>query len=126
MTYLTPEAAAARLTAIGIASTPTAPLLTLASDEVDAAGPFIGGKTVFDQPRQFPRFPDTTVPDAVLDYVALRAAELSIEPEAPVTSEGAGGVSVSYATPKKSRLQVLRESAGRSVGAYALRVGSLR
>ena len=81
--------------------------LRAASDELDAMGPFVDSPSDPTQERQWPRnAPGSSgpgMPDAVLDWVALRAYQLSSDDEPPVRSEGAGGVSVSYAVPKLSQ-----------------------
>jgi len=88
----------------------------IASSELDAAGPFIGEKldTVTPQALQFPRDtnPDGTdnadeeIPPPVLDWVALRAFQLSTDEDPAVKSESAGRVSVTYADPKPSQNEV--------------------
>ena len=93
----------------------------IASDELDAMTPFAGYKTDSEQERQFPRNGDTVVPDAVLDWVALKALDLSDEHEPGVSSEGAGRVNVSYSEPKRSQLE--RRMAG-LIDPYLLKVGS--
>lgn len=86
--------------------------LRLASDQLDGLAPFEGERAQQDQEREFPRVVHVgdsrngaAVPDAVLDWVALKALELSTEHEPGVRSEGAGRVSVSYSEPKRSQLE---------------------
>jgi hypothetical protein len=91
-----------------------------ASTELDRyEGPFIGamrdltGGQVLAVPRDITPEGYATatddVPDEVLDWVALRAYELSREDEPPVTSRGLIGASVTYgraAVPRTTRLMV--------------------
>ena len=82
--------------------------LDVASDDLDEARPFVGWKFNSEQDREWPRSFDgnlnpSLIPEAVLDWVSLRALQLSTDEEPPVKSEGAGGVSVSYATAKLSQ-----------------------
>lgn len=98
-----------------------------ASDALDAMGPFMGHVSDSSQARMFPRWvpffggTDQT-PEAILDYVALKAYELSTEHEPGVRSEGAGRVNVSYSEPKRSQLE--RRMAG-LLDPYLLKVGRL-
>lgn len=112
--YLSSMDIAARLLSrFGIATTIAVADADIASDELDAQGPFIGEKLVTAQARQFPRNqnPDgsinasATVPWQILDWVALRAYQLSVDEGPAVRSEGAGGVSVSYYNPKISQTE---------------------
>lgn len=131
--YLTNAQIQARLsTRFSVSATITAGDADIASAELDAAGPFIGEKQSTTQERAFPRSlnpdgsenTDPAIPEPVLDWVALRAFQLS-EDEAPaVTSESALGFRASYANPKLSQSQARmirllapyqRESAGDSV-----------
>lgn len=109
--YLTNSEIATRLSSrFVITATITLGDADIASDDLDAGGPFIGDPLVEGQGRAFPRdkSPDgadntsTTIPDAILDWVALRAYQLSTDEGPAVKSEGAGGVSVTYADPKAS------------------------
>jgi hypothetical protein len=82
----------------------------LASDELDAKGPFKGTRPE-GQVRQFPRVdpetgdPEAAVPNAVLDWVALRALQISTDEAPAVKTEGAGRVSVGYFTPKIPQIE---------------------
>lgn len=112
--YLTLDTAIPRLVAYNVdesaLDTLTEPDLRLASDEVDSKGPFLGARPE-DQERQFPRLdPETgeaeaSVPDAVLDWVALRALQIATDEAPAVRSEGAGRVSVSYFAPKVPQIE---------------------
>lgn len=81
-----------------------------ASGDLDAYA-LVGGKYDVDQDSAFPRSVtiegDTAgeVPERALDWVALRAYQLATDEGPAVTSEGAGGVSVSYAAPKLSQTE---------------------
>jgi hypothetical protein len=85
--YLNAGQARDRLSSrFGITADPKDGDLDAASDELDARGPFIGEKYApSTQARAFPRdvtvLGDTAgvVPERVLDWVALRAYQLSIE-----------------------------------------------
>lgn len=81
---------------------PTAGDLRAASAALDALAPFAGAKTDPAQEKEFPRNGEEVVPDEVLDWVALRAYQLSRDEEPPVKSEGAGRVSVTYLYGKLS------------------------
>lgn len=130
--YLSPEDAEARLfSRFGIESSLGAGDVAAASSELDLMRPFIGTKLVTDgtQTLEFPRSikPDgttatSTVPDAVLDYVALCAYRLSVDDPPPVKSSGAGSVNVTYMDSKASqtdrRMEYLLEP-------YLLKVGQL-
>lgn len=76
-----------------------------ASDDLDSMGPFLGLKAVSTQEREFPRYGTAAVPPRVLDWIALRAYQLATDDEAPVSSESAGRVSVSYFRPKLSQAE---------------------
>lgn len=79
----------------------------IASDELDAQGPFKGEKESEDQARAWPRVLVTddpaVTPEAVLDWVALRAYQLSTDEDPAVRSESAGRASTTYAEPKISQ-----------------------
>lgn len=107
--YLTKAEAVTRLEAFNI-TTASANLVTdadlrIASNDLDERAPFLGERP-YDQERQFPRLdPETdeaelSVPDEILDWVALRAHSLATNEVPAVRSEGAGRVSVSYFSPK--------------------------
>lgn len=113
--YLTKAQAVTRLEAYDIATESAAlitdPDLRMASDELDdSKGPFRGERP-YDQERQFPRVdpdtgdPEATVPEAVFDWVALRAYQIAIDEAPAVKSEGAGRVSVSYFAPKVPQIE---------------------
>ncbi len=76
----------------------------IASDDLDSMRPFLGRKTDSTQAREFPRNSEI-IQDDVLDWVALRAYQLATDDEAPVSSESAGRVSVSYFRPKLSQTE---------------------
>jgi len=110
--YLTPNQAEARLWADhGIEAELTAGELRIASRELDSK-PLTG--TAYDPVSQSLEFPRSitvpgdevgVVPEAILDWVALRAYQLATEDEPAVSSESAGRVSVSYFRPKVSQLE---------------------
>ncbi|MDP9474440.1 MAG: hypothetical protein M3R38_01855 [Actinomycetota bacterium] len=104
----------------------------MASDEVDGAGPFVGQTYAEPQALAFPRTYRAprdaagVVPEAVLDYVALRAAQLSQpSPSAPIQSHSVGDVSRTYASPKRERLDVLVSQARRGFAKYRRKTGVL-
>lgn len=103
--YLTPTEAASRLSRYGITQTVEEGDLDAASGQLDALAPFFGDKTDSAQENEFPRDGDTVVPDAVLDWVALRAYQLSTDEGPPVERESAGRVSSTYALPKLSQTE---------------------
>ncbi|MDP9478351.1 MAG: hypothetical protein M3R38_22165 [Actinomycetota bacterium] len=130
--YLTAAQAAARLTdrfALSDHALADA-YVAIASDEVDAEGPFSGLTYSPIQGREFPRTHVAlgdevgVVPDAVLDFVALRAAHLSQpSPAAPIQSHSVGEVSRTYASPKRERLDVLLLASLRSLDKYRRKTG---
>ena len=106
--YLTDVAASIRLEEFGFDTesvTVGSADLRIASDELDAKAPFYGVRPE-NQERQFPRIdPETgeaaeSIPDAILDWVSLRAYQLASDETPAVKSEGAGRVSVTYFSPK--------------------------
>jgi hypothetical protein len=107
--YLTPQEATTRLSAYGLTATPTAAVVLLASDDLDHKGPFIGNPLAEDQHRAFPRdltVQDDTpsqVPARILDWVALRAYQLSRAHEPGVKAEKVDALSATYTRAKRSR-----------------------
>jgi hypothetical protein len=103
----------------------------IASDELDAMGPFIGYKLDSEQERAFPRTinPDGTEntdedpPAAILDWIALAAYHTTTEETPGITSESIGSTSRSYASPKVSQTERRME---RLLEPYFLKVGHLR
>lgn len=125
--YLTTEEARVRLSDYGITpglpdGQPFAGDLRAASEDLDSLAPFTGFAYP-EQEREFPRIGQDSVPDGVLDWVALRALQLSADEEPAVRSEGAGGVRVEYLYGKyalsERRMSALLEP-------YLLRTGSSR
>jgi hypothetical protein len=111
--YLTASEIAARLASrYNITATIAPADAEAASNELDAMRPFIGWRFELDptaQPRQFPRNiepdlseSDGTIPDAILDTVALLAYAYELDEGPPVKQEGAGGASITYAYPKRN------------------------
>jgi hypothetical protein len=110
--YLTGEEIAARLLdRFTITATVGDGDAAIASAELDGAGLFIGSRLDPDQEHAFPRSvtpggvenEDTTVPDAILDWVALCAYRIS-EVDAPaVKSWSRSGVSETYASSMPSQ-----------------------
>lgn len=102
----------------------------IASDELDAMGPFIGYKQDSEQERYFPRTinpdgtenTDTDPPPAVLDWIALFAYHTTTPSEATpgIMSESIGNTSRSYASPKISQTERRME---RLLQPYFLKVG---
>jgi hypothetical protein len=83
--------------------------LRAASDYLDSLAPFYGEKPE-EQARQFPRVDaeldeneEPIIPDAILDYVCLRAMHVAADEEPAVISESAGRTSATYAYPKISQ-----------------------
>jgi len=107
--YLTGGQAATRLSQrFGIEAEILASTAEIASDDLDFKGPFIGSPAVETQYRAFPRSVTVqddvvgTVPSRVLDWVALRAYQLTEEDDAPVTDEKIGSIQVRFARGKRS------------------------
>jgi hypothetical protein len=111
--YLTPQEAHDRLAAFEIDSLPSQGAVDTASRRVDNMGPFYGARYTSPQERAFPRTftaegdTEGEVPNAVLDWVALEAHQLTTTqsggdkpPVSSVSHAGAG--SVTYARPKVS------------------------
>ena len=100
--YLTPTQVRDRLAAFDIVSTPPAGMCAIASDDLDGKGGFIGFKLVETQHREFPRditVQDDTpgaVPERILDWVALRAYQLTEDDDAPVIIESVDKLMVRY------------------------------
>jgi hypothetical protein len=101
--------------------------LRLASDAVDAMGPYIGRRYSDTQERAFPRsitLPGDTegaVPERVLDAVVeLARSEQSGEDDTPITSHSVLDESVTYAVPKTPK-SVRR--VGALLSPYWLKVG---
>lgn len=103
----------------------------IASDELDAKGPFIGYKQDSEQERAFPRTinpdgtenTDTDPPSVVLDWVALRGYLISTEETPGITSESIGSTSRSYITPRVSQAQDRLARVERALQKYQLKVG---
>jgi hypothetical protein len=107
--YLTRSEVLLRLEAYGLdagaTDVVTEPDVLAASDDLDAQGPFVGDLADEEQEREFPRDDDETPPDAVLNWVALRAYELAKNIPPPVTSSSVGSASSTYASPRVSHVQ---------------------
>ncbi len=69
----------------------------LASLDLDELAPFKGEKTDSAQVREFPRDGETETPDAVLDWVALRAHQMGADEREGVTRRRVGEVSIEHA-----------------------------
>lgn len=109
--YLTATQAAQRLGAYSLTNTaeyPTDTFLKLASDELDEYNSFLGDRYDLLQPREFPRsitIGDDTegqVPERVLDFVALRAYQLTNELDPPVITESIKGLSTIFTRGRKT------------------------
>lgn len=114
--YLSPTDAAARLTRYRITGSPNETELSLASDEIDARSGWIGNTYASGQLRAFPRSVTVqddvagTVPSRVLDWVALRAFQLSEDDDPDVTQEKVDVLSFSYGgRGKRSRTRRLMQ-----------------
>lgn len=129
--YLTEAQAEARLDSrFGIEAAPLQGDIDIASSELESSGPFIGRKLVTDgtQVLAFPRSQnpdgttntDTTVPDAILDWVALNSYRIHSDDAPAVTSWSRSGVSESYAYPAPSQAERRMEYL---LAPYLLRVG---
>jgi hypothetical protein len=143
--YIAEDEAQSRLMdRFGIDDEPYPALLELASNELDQrGGPWIGdrysgssGAPSGATGRVFPRSiqPDGTatdatnaaIPEEVLDYIVLRAAELTSEPEAAISSRSVGDLSISYAGGgKRPRQSVLVELAWKALEPWRRRTASI-
>ncbi len=131
--YLSAADANARLLSrFAITATVNAGDVDIASDALDAKAPFLGEKYDPTQARQFPRTSlrgldvAEMVPEAVLDYVALRAAYSSqAENMEVLSSHGLGPMSKSYARPKTTKLEAYLKSATATVNEYQRKNGRL-
>lgn len=116
--YLTNTLIATRLTSrFAVTATITVGDADIASDDLDSSGPFIGERQADGQERAFPRSisPDGTdntnpaIPDAILDWVALRAYQLSTDEDPPVQSEAVIDRSLTFTSPKISQTEKRKE-----------------
>lgn len=105
--YLTTGQATARLALYAITAAPASPSaaeLAIASDALDQRGNYVGEPASTVQLRSFPRSITIAddlagaVPDRVLDWVALRAYQLSIDDAPPIAQEKVGSLGVQYRT----------------------------
>lgn len=114
--YLTATDAKTRLSRHSIVGSPSQADLEIASDDLDLSGRFIGVRNTEAQLREFPRSVTVrddapgAVPGRVLDWIALRAYQLSEDDDAPVLSEKVSSISVSYARAKESRVERLMQN----------------
>ena len=106
--YLTTAQATARLARYSIESSPPVAYLEVASDDLDLKGPFVGEPVEEVQYRAFPRTPAIrddvagTVPNNILDWVALRAYQLTEDDDAPALVEKVDKLAAEYSRGKKS------------------------
>lgn len=112
MPYLTADQAIDRLDErYGITATITDGDIDAASWELDASGPFIGERLVSTQELAFPRNlnPDGTVnaeediPERILDWVALKAYQLTSNEDPGIISESIGISSWTFGRPASSQ-----------------------
>lgn len=123
--FINPEDASARLSSrFGIeGASLTHGDLAIASSNLDGRAPFVGEKNDEYQLHQFPRDGEDDVPEAILDYVALRAFALATNDKPAVSSERADEVSVTYRSPKRSQTE---KRMARLVAPYLRRVGRVK
>lgn len=101
--YMQPGDASARLlTVFDIDAFLTIGDVFAASLDLDDLAPFKGDKTNPDQLTEFPRDGDTVVPDAILDWVVLRAYMLARDEPEGVTRQSIGRLSSEH-SPSYSR-----------------------
>lgn len=113
MMYLTPTEATLRLIdRYGIEATLYMGDVLAASEDLRERGPFVEAVDLTEE--------TTPLPDALLDWVSLRAYQLSEEDEPGVESESVRGTSITYARPMQSQTERRLE---RLVGPYQLRTG---
>lgn len=108
----------------------------MAHDSLKRARPFIGGLYDYNQQDDFPRSitldgdTENVVPDAVLDYIALRAASLALSDTMELVAGESKGVdtlrtSTNYARPKMSKLEVYLKNVSSQLGRYQRQTGEL-
>lgn len=106
--YLTADAIASRLDdRFGIEAEIAPGDAEMASYELDSQGPFIGARQDSEQEMAFPRTlnpngtenEDTTIPAAVLDWVALCAYRITGGDAPGIVSRSRSGLSESYSRP---------------------------
>jgi hypothetical protein len=127
--YLTTSQAATRLASYGITASVSAGDLIVASEELDALGPWISQKKESNQGPAFPRSllldgtenTEGIVPEVILDAVALLAYHIGTDEDPAITSESILDRSVTYSIPKEN-IHTRRITA--LIRPYQLRVGS--
>lgn len=93
--YLTPTEATLRLIGrYGIEATLYMGDVLAASEDLRERGPFVETVDL-----------DGELPDALLDWVALRSYQLSEDDDPAIQSEGVRGTSVTYARPMQSQTE---------------------
>jgi hypothetical protein len=106
MSYVTPAEASERLRAHGFEGVPLQGHLDLASQRLDAKGPYVAGRLGESQALAFPRTYNFSLPDAP-----------------PVTSEPIPTIgAIQYARPARSQVERLQDGL---LNRYFRRVGSL-
>ena len=103
----------------------------IASQELDAMGPFIGSKLDSEQENAFPRSinPDGTEnvsedpPAVILDLVALSAYRLAADDAPALSSRSVQDLSESYAVPRQSQAERRMAGLAGSLSPYLLRSG---
>lgn len=109
---------------VALADAPSDFDLRIASDALDAMGPFKGSPGSVDQERAFPRIlqgSQPVTPDAVLDAVCLLAKSEAEDEDPAIQSESTLDKSITYASPK---IPISTRRIGVLMAPYLLRVGS--
>lgn len=108
----------------------------IAHQGLERMGPFVGTRYDYEQVDVFPRSVTLTgdtegqTPEAVLDFIALRAASLSIAEEVtPLSSESEGlsglSESKSYSRPKISKVEAYLRNTMARLSRYRRTFGEL-
>lgn len=91
-------------------------MLSMASDDLDRKTTWVGATLEDDQIRAFPR--DTVikddvegeVPERILDWVALRAYQLSLADDAPILQQGIDTITQRYTRGLRSKAERYMEN----------------
>ena len=124
-------------TFFGITATMVVADLDLAEASLRRMGPFIGTRYNPTQPNDFPRSitlegdTEGVVPEAVMDFVALRAASLAqADTITPLDREGKGLGKLrsdnNYSRPKMSKVEVYLRNAMAELRKYQRHTGEMR
>lgn len=132
----TTEAETLLFNRFGITATLSQADLELAHQSLKRMGPFIGSRYDSSQADDFPRSitlegdTEGQSPEAVLDFVALRAATLAQANEITPLSSSSKGLDVlrrseNYSRPKMSKVESYLRNTMARLNRYRVRVGTL-